>query len=178
MCVGAASEVCAREEVRTHHRGGGWLLALVRSRSQQGNQLEAHHRYERRGNLGLESTRLHTQAKGYTHARAHANTHTRTHAHFVLFFNRLYYSFFFLTIIHIFTITFFLFVNFFFFSSFQYGCLGDLGMHVVHLPLRFGWQPQNVRAMFSKIVPDRPSGTGDGKRVPCETWYVTLWMAR
>jgi predicted dehydrogenase len=50
----------------------------------------------------------------------------------------------------------------------EYGCMGDLGMHVVHLPFRFGWIPQNVRALLSNIVTQRP-GT-DGMLVPCETW--------
>ena len=46
--------------------------------------------------------------------------------------------------------------------------MGDLGMHVLHMPLRFGWAPHSVRALLSKIVPERPDGTG--KMVPCETW--------
>jgi predicted dehydrogenase len=50
----------------------------------------------------------------------------------------------------------------------EYGCLGDLGMHVVHLPFRAGWLPLNVRALLSKIVSERP-GPG-GEMVPCETW--------
>ncbi len=50
----------------------------------------------------------------------------------------------------------------------EYGCLGDLGMHVVHLPLRFGWKPRRVHALLSKIVTERP-GRG-GEMVPCETW--------
>jgi predicted dehydrogenase len=50
----------------------------------------------------------------------------------------------------------------------EYGCMGDLGMHVVHLPLRFGWKPANLRALLSKIVKERPGK--DGQPVPCETW--------
>ena len=50
----------------------------------------------------------------------------------------------------------------------EYGCMGDLGMHVVHLPFRAGWFPANVRALLSKIVEERPDK--DGKLVPCETW--------
>lgn len=49
-----------------------------------------------------------------------------------------------------------------------YGCLGDLGMHVVHLPLRFGWRPVNIRAVLSKIVEERPDGKGG--MTACETW--------
>jgi predicted dehydrogenase len=48
-----------------------------------------------------------------------------------------------------------------------YGCLGDLGMHVLHLPLRVGWMPRNVRAVLSDIFPYRPDATGG--RVPCDT---------
>jgi predicted dehydrogenase len=50
----------------------------------------------------------------------------------------------------------------------EYGCMGDLGMHVVHLPLRYGWKPRNVRALLSKIVKERPDRSG--AMVPCETW--------
>jgi predicted dehydrogenase len=46
--------------------------------------------------------------------------------------------------------------------------MGDLGMHVVHLPFRFGWQPKDVRALLSKVVTERPGK--DGTMVPCETW--------
>lgn len=50
----------------------------------------------------------------------------------------------------------------------EYGCMGDLGMHVLHLPLRFGWKPDNVRALLQKTVETRPDGKGG--TVPCETW--------
>ena len=50
----------------------------------------------------------------------------------------------------------------------EYGCMGDLGLHAVHMPLRLGLRPQNVRAVLSNIMPDRPDATG--RRVPCETW--------
>ena len=46
--------------------------------------------------------------------------------------------------------------------------MGDLGMHVLHIPLRAGWFPNNVRALLSKIVTERPGR--DGTMVPCETW--------
>jgi len=49
-----------------------------------------------------------------------------------------------------------------------YGCTGDLGMHVLHIPLRAGWMPENVRAILSNIVPERPDGQG-GMAV-CDTW--------
>ena len=50
----------------------------------------------------------------------------------------------------------------------EYGCMGDLGLHVAHVPLRAGWKPHNVRAILSNIVTERL--TKDGKKVPCETW--------
>jgi len=50
----------------------------------------------------------------------------------------------------------------------EYGCLGDLGMHVLHIPLRFGWFPKNVRGLLSKIIQERPGP--DGRMVPCDTW--------
>lgn len=50
----------------------------------------------------------------------------------------------------------------------QYGCLGDLGMHVCHVPFRAGWTPRNVRAILSNVVPERPDGKGGRKA--CETW--------
>ena len=50
----------------------------------------------------------------------------------------------------------------------EYGCMGDLGMHVLHIPLRLGWMPQYVHAQLSKIVTERPDV--QGKRVACETW--------
>lgn len=48
-----------------------------------------------------------------------------------------------------------------------YGCMGDLGMHVLHVPLRFGWVPSEVRAEVSDIVRERPDGRGG--RVRCDT---------
>jgi predicted dehydrogenase len=50
----------------------------------------------------------------------------------------------------------------------EYGCMGDLGLHVVHLPAHLGWKPKNVRALLSKIVKERPDGKGG--MAPCETW--------
>jgi predicted dehydrogenase len=49
----------------------------------------------------------------------------------------------------------------------EYGCMGDLGMHALHLPLRAGWRPENVRAILSDVVTERPDGSGG--RVPCDT---------
>jgi predicted dehydrogenase len=50
----------------------------------------------------------------------------------------------------------------------EYGCMGDLGMHVCHVPFRAGWIPRTVRAVLSNLVPERPDGRGN--IVPCETW--------
>lgn len=50
----------------------------------------------------------------------------------------------------------------------EYGCMGDLGLHALHLPLRFGWQPADLRAILSKLVTERPDGKGG--MAPCETW--------
>src|SRR5262249_45057070 len=49
-----------------------------------------------------------------------------------------------------------------------YGCMGDLGMHALHLPLRAGWAPVNVRAILSNVFPERPGPEGDP--VACHTW--------
>ncbi len=50
----------------------------------------------------------------------------------------------------------------------DYGCMGDLGMHAVHLPFRAGWVPRDVRAVLSDVVPERPDGAGG--IAACDTW--------
>jgi predicted dehydrogenase len=50
----------------------------------------------------------------------------------------------------------------------EYGCMGDLGLHVLHLPLRFGWKPRNVRALLSRVYDTRPGA--DGSATQTETW--------
>ena len=50
----------------------------------------------------------------------------------------------------------------------EYGCMGDLGMHAVHVPLRFGWFPKRISAQLTKIVRERPDNSG--RVVPCLTW--------
>jgi predicted dehydrogenase len=50
----------------------------------------------------------------------------------------------------------------------EYGCLGDLGMHALHVPLRAGWKPKRVFAHLNKIVTERPDGKGG--KAPCKTW--------
>lgn len=58
----------------------------------------------------------------------------------------------------------------------EYGCMGDLGLHVCHVPFRAGWAPKNVRAILSDIVRERPDGKGG--RAPCRTWdNATLFCA-
>ncbi len=50
----------------------------------------------------------------------------------------------------------------------EYGCMGDLGMHPLHIPLRAGWMPSNVHAMLNNVVTQRPDVSG--QLVPCATW--------
>lgn len=46
--------------------------------------------------------------------------------------------------------------------------MGDLGMHVVHVPFRLGWKPKRVFAQLQKIYTERPDGKGG--MAPCDTW--------
>ncbi|MDD4193357.1 MAG: Gfo/Idh/MocA family oxidoreductase [Mangrovibacterium sp.] len=50
----------------------------------------------------------------------------------------------------------------------EYGCMGDLGMHALHVPFRMGWKPISVFADLQKIAETRPDGNGN--TVPCRTW--------
>lgn len=50
----------------------------------------------------------------------------------------------------------------------EYGCMGDLGLHVFHVPLRLKWKTKRVFAQLSNIIEDRPNH--ERKLVPCETW--------
>jgi len=50
----------------------------------------------------------------------------------------------------------------------EYGCLGDLGMHTLHIPLRARWIPSGVYATLSNIVTERPDGKSG--MTACETW--------
>ncbi len=58
----------------------------------------------------------------------------------------------------------------------EYGCMGDLGMHAVHLPLRLGFMPRDVRAFLTKVVHERPDGKGGV--LPCDTWDNALLACR
>jgi predicted dehydrogenase len=50
----------------------------------------------------------------------------------------------------------------------EIGVMGDLGMHVVHVPFRLGWKPVRVFAQLQKIYTERPDGKGG--MAPCDTW--------
>jgi predicted dehydrogenase len=54
----------------------------------------------------------------------------------------------------------------------EYGCMGDLGFHVQHIPFRLGWMPHSVFAHLQNITTSRPDETGT--QVPCETWDNAL----
>jgi predicted dehydrogenase len=49
----------------------------------------------------------------------------------------------------------------------ELGVMGDLGIHVAHLPLRLGWRPRTVYAQLQNIVTERPGP--DGRPEPCDT---------
>jgi predicted dehydrogenase len=48
----------------------------------------------------------------------------------------------------------------------EIGVMGDLGMHVTHVPSRLGWQPRRVYAVLQDIVRERRDGD---RMVPCDT---------
>lgn len=50
----------------------------------------------------------------------------------------------------------------------EIGVMGDLGMHVLHIPLRMGWIPATVYAQLQKIITKRPDGKGGWSE--CDTW--------
>jgi len=50
----------------------------------------------------------------------------------------------------------------------EIGVMGDLGMHVAHVPLRLGWKPLQVHAQLQKIYRERPDGKGG--LAACDTW--------
>ncbi|MGI9240972.1 MAG: Gfo/Idh/MocA family protein, partial [Verrucomicrobiales bacterium] len=45
----------------------------------------------------------------------------------------------------------------------EIGVMGDLGMHVCHVPFRLGWQPNSIYAQLQKGYAERPGGN-------CDTW--------
>ncbi|HVL39116.1 MAG TPA: Gfo/Idh/MocA family oxidoreductase [Fimbriimonadaceae bacterium] len=50
----------------------------------------------------------------------------------------------------------------------EIGVMGDLGLHVTHLPLRLGLWPERVYAQLQNVVHERPDGRGG--RARCDTW--------
>jgi predicted dehydrogenase len=54
----------------------------------------------------------------------------------------------------------------------EIGVMGDLGMHVVHVPFRLGWKPRHVYAQLQKIYTERPDGKGG--MAACDTWDNAL----
>ena len=58
----------------------------------------------------------------------------------------------------------------------EYGVIGDLGMHALHLPLRAGWFPSDVCAILSDVFRERPDGRGG--TAPCDTWDNALLLCR
>jgi predicted dehydrogenase len=46
--------------------------------------------------------------------------------------------------------------------------MNDLGMHVLHVPLRLGWAPASVYAVLQNLVPERVGP--DGVKIPCDTY--------
>lgn len=50
----------------------------------------------------------------------------------------------------------------------EIGVLGDLGMHVCHIPLRLGWKPKRLFAQLQKGYATRPDGKGS--QIECDTW--------
>ncbi len=50
----------------------------------------------------------------------------------------------------------------------EIGVMGDLGLHVAHVPLRLGWRPVSLYAQLQKIITQRPDGKGG--MANCDTW--------
>lgn len=50
----------------------------------------------------------------------------------------------------------------------EIGVMGDLGLHVAHVPLRLGWRPASLYAQLQKVIPRRPDGKGG--MADCDTW--------
>lgn len=52
----------------------------------------------------------------------------------------------------------------------EIGVMGDLGMHVAHVPLRLGYQPRSIYALLEDVVTERPAAAGSHDMVRCDTW--------
>ena len=58
----------------------------------------------------------------------------------------------------------------------EIGVMADLGMHVLHIPLRMGWMPKRVYAHLQKVMTTGPDG--DEERMESDTWnYASLMTA-
>jgi len=60
----------------------------------------------------------------------------------------------------------------------EIGVMGDLGMHVAHVPLRLGYQPSMVYALLDDIVAQRPASAGSSEMERCDTWDNALITMR
>ena len=58
----------------------------------------------------------------------------------------------------------------------EIGVMGDLGLHVAHVPLRLGYEPSSVYALLDNVVTTRPGP--DGADVDCDTWDNALLACR
>lgn len=58
----------------------------------------------------------------------------------------------------------------------EIGVMGDLGLHVAHVPLRLGYTPSRVYSMLDNVVTTRPGP--DGTAVDCDTWDNALLACR
>lgn len=58
----------------------------------------------------------------------------------------------------------------------SYGCMGDLGFHVHHIPLRMGWVPEWIFADLSNIVTERVNS--EGGKTACDTWDNATLIGR
>ena len=58
----------------------------------------------------------------------------------------------------------------------EYGCMGDLGLHIQHIPFAMGWFPDSVYAVLSNIVKERPDGKGGMSE--CDTWDNATMLCR
>lgn len=56
------------------------------------------------------------------------------------------------------------------------GVMNDLGMHVLHVPLRLGWMPDSVFAVLQNLVPERPGPSG--RLIPCDTYENATLLCR
>ena len=58
------------------------------------------------------------------------------------------------------------------------GVMGDLGMHVAHVPLRLNYTPTQVYAVLDSIVEERPVAAGSSDMVACDTWDNAMLLLR